>query len=893
MKKLTLILTVVAILMAINKSSNAQQGLWSANGNNIVYTNRLVGVGLNNPAYKLDVNGRAHFTGNVFADSSITAMHLYAIQKVTTDALYVNNLAVFGNKITIDGANDKISATGGKITFENTGVEINGNLETHGNSLFDGTMDVNGNSKITGNSEVTVDLTVGGTINAANLNITNTNFENITVNNNTRTGSLFVRDNLFFEGSGTNKISVASQNLMFVDTKVGFGISPDPLYTVNIGGDAHISGYLYVTQGVIIGQRIKGERGDVDTIKTKEMEVAEKIRSREILTEKIVTDTVQTLKMELLEMKADSIFAEKMEAVLTKAEIGQIRELTSEKVMAEKEVKVSTITIDGLQSKIYSTSGVLDFNGNNFSNVGTVNANTISANNMNVSYTGFDSLHVQNKIKIGNSIVLELLTAPTGPKNHIYTTDGSGSLFIQSQNYNQNTIINANNNGNVGIGTTGPNAKFQVVGYSVFTSTTSAINSAAYIRGLNTYSIATTPDYTWYHDDLTGIFHPADNNIGFTIGGTEKMRITGLGYVGIGTTSPNNLLQVQGLINFDNTKYSTFLGYQTGNSNTGYTNTAIGFQALKNNTTGSHNIANGSFALYSNTKGSLNIAIGYALFDNITGSQNTAIGYNALYSNTTGRDNIAIGIQALVSNNSSTTTNGCQNTAVGNYALTSNTTGTNNTALGYGANVNSNNLNNATAIGAGAYVGASNSLVLGSINGINGATASTNVGIGTTSPTAKLYIKSDGATSATVALSIANSSSTNLLYVRNDGSVGIGTTNFDKVVGSTTIQNYYKLAVLGKVHAQEVVVNTGWSDFVFNEDYKLKSLSEVEQYIKENKKLPDVPSADEVAKNGVPLGQTQSLLLQKIEELTIYIIEQNKKIEEQNKRIEALETQNK
>ncbi|MBI4645109.1 MAG: hypothetical protein HY738_00585, partial [Bacteroidia bacterium] len=68
--------------------------------------------------------------------------------------------------------------------------------------------------------------------------------------------SLFVRDNLLFEGSGTNKITTNSHNLIFADTRIGFGIDPDPLYTVNIGGDAHVSGCLYVNQGVIIGQRI-------------------------------------------------------------------------------------------------------------------------------------------------------------------------------------------------------------------------------------------------------------------------------------------------------------------------------------------------------------------------------------------------------------------------------------------------------------------------------------------------------------------------------------------------------------------------------------------------------------------------------------------------------------
>lgn len=73
-----------------------------------------------------------------------------------------------------------------------------------------------------------------------------------------------------------------------------------------------------------------------------------------------------------------------------------------------------------------------------------------------------------------------------------------------------------------------------------------------------------------------------------------------------------------------------------------------------------------------------------------------------------------------------------------------------------------------------------------------------------------------------------------------------------------------------------------WSDFVFDRDYDLMTLKEVESYIKENGHLPDVPSAEEVKANGVEVGEMNAILLQKIEELTLYIIELEKKIEELN-----------
>ncbi|MGL5233772.1 MAG: hypothetical protein ACRC8Z_03315 [Empedobacter falsenii] len=87
----------------------------------------------------------------------------------------------------------------------------------------------------------------------------------------------------------------------------------------------------------------------------------------------------------------------------------------------------------------------------------------------------------------------------------------------------------------------------------------------------------------------------------------------------------------------------------------------------------------------------------------------------------------------------------------------------------------------------------------------------------------------------------------------------------------------------------------GWADYVFKEDYPLPTLQEVEKHIKEKGYLPHIPSEKEVVANGISVGETQKLLLQKIEELTLYIIEQNKenkaqseKLSQQDKKIEEL-----
>ena len=112
------------------------------------------------------------------------------------------------------------------------------------------------------------------------------------------------------------------------------------------------------------------------------------------------------------------------------------------------------------------------------------------------------------------------------------------------------------------------------------------------------------------------------------------------------------------------------------------------------------------------------------------------------------------------------------------------------------------------------------------------------------------------------------------------------------LIGKTTQTNTdYKLDIAGKIRANEVVVNATGADFVFEPDYKLPELTEVEKYIVENKRLPDISPAGEMKENGMNLSEMQTKLLQKIEELTLYIIELNKKNEMQNREIELLKSE--
>jgi hypothetical protein len=239
-----------------------------------------------------------------------------------------------------------------------------------------------------------------------------------------------------------------------------------------------------------------------------------------------------------------------------------------------------------------------------------------------------------------------------------------------------------------------------------------------------------------------------------TAGGAAALKNNTTGYYNTATGSAALLSNTTG---YDNTATGQGALY----SNTvGYNNTASGYTALDLNVAGASNTANGYGALFYNVGGSagygsFNTAVGWealymngdtsgtgsfassnvavgsqALYNNTTGSANAATGGDALYSNTTGFENTATGVEALNSN-----TTGYSNTAVGYAALDNTTTGSDLTCIGYNCSVSGDGLSNATAIGAHARVGASNSLVLGGTGQY-----AVKVGIGTTTPSNVLTV---------------------------------------------------------------------------------------------------------------------------------------------------------
>ncbi|MND67050.1 hypothetical protein D3C80_584550 [compost metagenome] len=225
-----------------------------------------------------------------------------------------------------------------------------------------------------------------------------------------------------------------------------------------------------------------------------------------------------------------------------------------------------------------------------------------------------------------------------------------------------------------------------------------------------------------------------------------------------------------------------------------------------------------------------------------------------------------------------------------------------------GGKVHQMNFNDRGVYYRGGYMGATSwegwkRLVMEDENGnvlLNSATAG-NVGIGISSPLTKVHIVNQAQLSNSMgALMIGlNTTTANLRFGYNTGYTWIQSHNgaplYINEIGNNTIFNVtsgsvgigtrtpdpnYKLSVNGNIRAKEIKVESGWADFVFEPDYKLRSLSEVEMFIKLNKHLPEIPSAKEVENNGIAVGEMNAKLLQKIEELTLYLIEMKKENEE-------------
>jgi hypothetical protein len=344
----------------------------------------------------------------------------------------------------------------------------------------------------------------------------------------------------------------------------------------------------------------------------------------------------------------------------------------------------------------------------------------------------------------------------------------------------------------------------------------------------------------------------------FKINGSEKMRL-----------SPSGRLVFYN-INSQTWAYNLYIGggneVPSDNPTGSYANVAVGLGSMSSNTTGSSNTALGYNTMTNSTIGIGNLALGInAMQFSVDASNNVAVGLNNLSGMVSGEFNTAVGFQALRATGSTASIPLIGNTAVGKTALLRLIDGNYNTVLGQNSFLNTKKGNYNIAIGSNNVPDAEN--------------AAGNIYIGNNLLPVNPQPSNE--------LNIGN------WIIGNNGTIGIGQFTTPLTAdGSTPDGTKYKLFVKDGIRTEKVKVDiasaNGWADYVFNKGYKLLSLSDVEKHIDEKGHLPNVPSADDVVKNGVNLGEMDAKLLEKIEELTLYVIQLNKdvkKLEEENKQL--------
>lgn len=288
---------------------------------------------------------------------------------------------------------------------------------------------------------------------------------------------------------------------------------------------------------------------------------------------------------------------------------------------------------------------------------------------------------------------------------------------------------------------------------------------------------------------------------------------------------------------------------------------------------------------------SVSIGVNAGQFSSGTGfntyiGQNAGKGQSATVLNS-GNNNTFVGLEAGKIN-----TNGSMNTFIGAYTGVNNTTGTFNTYIGSSAgNTNNGSDNVFIGTGAGSDSSGSDNIYLGNFAGAERFGSGTGnmflgsyAGFGGSGEDFKLIIENSDSTTPLIWGDFV----LDQLKFNAKVGIGFGFGNYPTTVGTANV-SAYNLFVKGGILTEEVRVNlqSGWADYVFAKDYQLLPLQDVENFINANGHLPNVPSAKQVETDGIELGNISKIQQEKIEELTLYIIEQNKTNELQNRQIET------
>ncbi|MCD6366275.1 MAG: hypothetical protein J7L46_01905 [Bacteroidales bacterium] len=686
----------------------------------------------------------------------------------------------------------------------------------------------------------------------------------------------------------TKKLDINGSVL--IRDSLGIGVL-NPQAPLDVQGNVIVRGWLYAQNGVVVGKRFEGEKMVIDTINV----------SKSI------------------------------------AQISQTDTLTSQKINASK-IKVDGIVINGPANKIYSTSNNLSFSGTNLNDVGTLNANTVHADNLQVDYTSFDSLRVFNKIKVGTNS-LSIAGGGSGGTDEILSDAGKivlgGSPIL--------TDIK------IGIGTDDPLENLHIKGTTCSNCPAPSPKSTSIriedIVETETGSFVGSSYWDVIVSGLTPskLFFQSSNATGPN---NAIMTLTHDGNVGIGTENPDATLDINGSLKIQSgniiNEFSTD-GTLADNSDdalpteqavksyvdNGLNNlsqqisTLPGPDNLGNHTAtenlmmNGHNILNGQqdncFVILQNTW---------------TGNGPAIEMYGQSYSS----DPLRQGEMSFISYGST-----------GDFAFTNYNGGwsrkvtikaNGNVGIGTDDPIQTLDVDGRMNLTSGVIQRGGDAIISTSDLGLysrvyhswmrfvtndapirfysdDGAGSEANmtieangkVGIGTDNPQAKLEVAGDiflSESGHTLKFSLNNPGveigsnlgeikfwssgiGYNKIYTGDlvtIGSVGVGT---EPVSG-------YKLVVKGSAHfCRAVVKSPGWCpDFVFDNDYNLLPLDSLEQYVKTNKHLPDIPDEAEVTENGIDVGEMNTKLLQKVEELTLYIIEQNKKTDAMQTEIDNL-----
>jgi hypothetical protein len=539
---------------------------------------------------------------------------------------------------------------------------------------------------------------------------------------------------------------------------------------------------------------------------------------------------------------------EKVDVDSVKSQLLEAQKINVDEIEASEKIKIQTINIDGNASKITSSTGLIDFADENLKTTGTINAT-----NLNVSgSTSFDNINANQSITIGtSSLHLASTPLPTGYHNRIYASNGF--LMLQSEISNDfNTIINANNNGIVCIGAINggfgcldacDRMKLDVRGDARFTN----IDGTKYVRVGYKGSNAVIDHYEPSGENgklLINYFSGRDVVIGGD--GNGGASNTGKFYtnhdtylalqdarVGIGTISPQQNLHLKG---------KTCVGCMLPQP----LSTIMRIEDEIVDVDGNY-ISNAWWDMV------------------VTGSSPNKFHFMSSNAVDPEKPILTLYDNGTVSIPGMATGSGSGNKPVYVDAL-------GNLTVGEGISIWEANGNNAFKLEGNIGIGVDPT---GSISKLS--IKRTNWGdwfhlIRSDNSYWRFHDDEANNNMDIVYQDVNGSTTYGILVINKNGNIGIGT---------NSISDNYKLSVKGKLRAEEIEVylSSSWADFVFEDNYKLRNLKEVEEFIINNKHLPDVPSEQEVKENGINLGEMDKILLQKIEELTLYTIEQQKEIE--------------